>query len=123
MRMRPSAILLLSLSWWLAWWLACAAPLPIAPNVALAPGHAQPAVALAALLRVAGGEWCAYGWKGSHCSARGFQDTIDMCADWSAGGRLGLGPLGYNVVFGAHVGAPGLLLRPPNRKMGGEAKC
>jgi hypothetical protein len=65
----------------LAWWQASAAPLPIAPNVALHPGHAQPAVRLATLLGDAGGEWCAYGWKGSHCSARGFQDLADMSSD------------------------------------------
>ncbi len=64
MRMRPSAILLLSLAWWLAWWLA--APLLIAPNVALAAGHAQPALALADLLRDAGGELCACSMLEAH---------------------------------------------------------
>ncbi len=83
--------------------LASAAPLQIAPNVALHPGHALPAARLATLLCDAGGEWCGYGWKGSRCSARGFQDLADMCADWQAGGRLGLGDQ-FGITASAHVG-------------------
>jgi hypothetical protein len=44
---RPPALLLLGVAWCLAWWLACAAPLPIAPNVALAAGDPYPLAALA----------------------------------------------------------------------------